>query len=141
VCRSLSENDDRANQVVLRCEHAAVMLNRYPYNNGHLLIIPRAHKSRLDQLTTEELLDVHISMRRMIAVIEKLMKPDGFNIGLNMGKAAGAGLPGHLHWHVVPRWDGDTNFMPVVAGIKVIAQSLDALYQSLTEELGASSDE
>jgi ATP adenylyltransferase len=112
-----------------------VVLNRFPYNNGHLLIAPKAHKGRLDELTTEETLDLQQTLTRMVDVLERLMKPEGFNVGLNLGKAAGAGLPGHLHWHVVPRWNGDTNFMPVLADTRVIAQSLDALYDLLAPAL------
>jgi ATP adenylyltransferase len=134
ICRGLAQSDDRANYFVSRGEHSVVLLNRYPYNNGHLLIAPKSHKGRLDQLSREELLEIHESVSRMVGVLERLMKPDGFNIGANLGKSAGAGLPGHLHWHVVPRWDGDCNFMPVIADVKVISQSLDALYDLLTGE-------
>jgi ATP adenylyltransferase len=135
ICRGLSQSDDRANFIVLRGAHSVVLLNRYPYNNGHLLIAPRSHKARLDELSREEILDVQENLGRMIGILERLIRPDGFNIGVNLGKSAGAGLPGHLHWHVVPRWDGDTNFMPVVADTKVIVQSLDALYDYLTADL------
>ena len=136
VCRGLAESDDRANLIALRTPLSVVVLNRFPYNNGHLLVAPRAHKARLDELTADETLDLQEVIRRMVGVIERRMTPDGFNVGLNLGRAAGAGLPGHLHWHVVPRWNGDTNFMPVVAGVKVIVQSLDALWELLREALG-----
>jgi ATP adenylyltransferase len=135
LCRVLAESDDRANLVVCRGRLSLVVLNRYPYNNGHLLVAPLAHKSRLDELTPEELLDGLEAVRRMVAALDGLMKPDGYNVGINLGRAAGAGVPGHLHWHVVPRWNGDTNFMPVMADVKVIVQSLDALYEQLTERL------
>ncbi len=136
ICRGLAASDDRRNLIVLRTPRGVVLLNRYPYNAGHLLIAPRAHKGRLDELDAEETLEVMEALRRMVGVLEGLMHPDGYNVGLNLGGAAGAGLPGHLHWHVVPRWSGDTNFMPVVAGAKVIVQSLDALYDLLRERLG-----
>ncbi|HJZ94289.1 MAG TPA: HIT domain-containing protein [Gemmataceae bacterium] len=135
ICRGLAEADDRRNLIVLRGSLDAVLLNKFPYNNGHLLIAPRAHKGRLDELTSDEALQLHRTLTLLVNVLERVMKPDGFNVGLNLGKAAGAGLPGHLHWHVVPRWSGDTNFMPVVADVKVIPQSLDALYDLLTEAL------
>jgi ATP adenylyltransferase len=135
ICRGLAEADDRKNLIVHRTPFGAVVLNRFPYNNGHLLIAPRAHKGRLDELTPEEVFDLQQTLVRVVAVLERLMKPEGFNIGLNLGKVAGAGLPGHLHWHVVPRWNGDTNFMPVLADVRVIAQSLDALYDLLTPAL------
>ena len=117
------------------------MLNRFPYNNGHLLVAPRRHKGRLDILTPEELLETMESLRRMVNVLDELMHPDGYNIGLNLGHAAGAGLPGHLHWHIVPRWHGDTNFMPILTDVKVIVQSLDALYDLLVGRLRRQSTE
>jgi len=109
------------------------LLNRYPYNNGHLLVSPNRHVGRLDEMTSQELLDVNEWLSRLVSLLETKMKPDGFNIGVNLGKVAGAGLPGHVHWHIVPRWNGDTNFMPVVGDVKVIVQSLDALYDLLAE--------
>jgi ATP adenylyltransferase len=137
ICRGAAGTtaEDRTNLVVHRSELSVVMLNRFPYNNGHLLVCPKAHKGRLDELSPDELLDLQLLLRKMIGIIEKRMTPDGFNIGLNHGKVAGAGVPGHLHWHIVPRWIGDTNFMPVVGDTKVISQSLDALYDLLREEL------
>jgi ATP adenylyltransferase len=131
ICRGLEADDDRANLIALRTPGSVVVLNRFPYNNGHLLVAPRAHKGRLDELTAGELLEVMETLRRMVQVLDGLMRPDGYNIGLNLGRAAGAGLPGHLHWHVVPRWNGDTNFMPILADVKVIVQSLDAFYDLL----------
>jgi ATP adenylyltransferase len=135
LCRGLAEANDRANLLALRTPLSVVMLNRFPYNNGHLLVAPRAHKGRLDELTAEELLEVQETLRRMVGVLDELMHPDGYNVGLNLGRAAGAGLPGHVHWHIVPRWNGDTNFMPVLGDVKVIVQSLETLYDLLTERL------
>ena len=142
LCSGLAGDDDRANLVVLRTPLSAVVLNRFPYNNGHLLVAPRAHKGGLHDLTADEILDTQVTLRRMVGVLDGLMRaleglmhPDGFNVGLNLGRAAGAGLPGHLHWHVVPRWHGDTNFMPVLADTNVIVQSLDALYDLLEARL------
>jgi ATP adenylyltransferase len=114
---------------------AVTVLNRYPYNNGHLLVAPRRHCARLDALTPEEQTGLAQTIARMVGVLEKVLRPEGFNVGLNLGRAAGAGLPGHLHWHIVPRWNGDTNFMPALASVKVIPQSLDALQAALTETL------
>jgi ATP adenylyltransferase len=131
ICRGVASDDDRANLVTLRTPLSVVVLNRFPYNNGHLLIAPRAHKGRLEELTPEELLEVMETLRRAVRALDDLMQPDGYNVGLNLGRAAGAGLPGHLHWHVVPRWYGDTNFMPILGDVKVIVQSLDALYDLL----------
>jgi ATP adenylyltransferase len=131
ICRGLEADDDRGNLIALRTPRSVVVLNRFPYNNGHLLVAPRAHRGRLDELEPGELLEVMDTVRRMVGALDGLMRPDGFNIGLNLGRAAGAGLPGHLHWHIVPRWEGDTNFMPVLADVKVIVQSLDAFYDAL----------
>ena len=135
ICKGLEEQDDRKNLLSLRTPLSVVLLNRFPYNNGHLLVAPRAHKGSLSDLTPDELLEVMETLRKMVAVLDRLMHPEGYNIGLNLGRAAGAGLPGHLHWHVVPRWDGDTNFMPVVSDTKVIVQSLDVLYDLLLTNL------
>jgi ATP adenylyltransferase len=134
-CEGLAADDDRRHLIVLRTPLSVAVLNRFPYNNGHLLIAPRAHKGRLDDLGADELLDTLETLRRLMRALEGLMHPDGFNVGLNLGRAAGAGLPGHLHWHVVPRWHGDTNFMPVLAATNVIVQSLDALYDLLVARL------
>ena len=139
ICRGLEASDDRAHLIVLRTARSDVVLNRFPYNNGHLLVAPRAHKGGLEEFTPDELLETMESLRRQVRVLDGLMHPDGYNIGLNLGHAAGAGLPGHLHWHIVPRWNGDTNFMPVLADAKVIVQSLDALYDLLVGRLRQSS--
>jgi ATP adenylyltransferase len=135
ICQGLATADDKANLIALRTPLSVVVLNRFPYNNGHLLVAPRAHKGRLDELTPGELQEVMETLRRLVAVLDDLVHPDGFNVGLNLGRAAGAGLPGHLHWHIVPRWDGDTNFMPVCANVKVIVQSLDTFYDLLISGL------
>jgi ATP adenylyltransferase len=135
ICQGLAETEDRKNLIALRTSQSVVVLNKYPYNNGHLLVAPRTHKGKLDELTTDEILDTQQTLRRMVGVLDEMLHPDGYNIGLNLGKAAGAGLPGHLHWHIVPRWNGDTNFMPVLADVKVIVQSLDAFYDFLAARL------
>jgi ATP adenylyltransferase len=133
LCRGLADNQDRRNLIVERTTRSVVVLNRFPYNNGHLLVAPQAHKGRLDELAPEDHLDLMATLSRFVHLLDQLMKPDGYNVGLNLGVAAGAGLPGHLHWHVVPRWNGDTNFMPVLADTKVIVQALDALYDVLVD--------
>jgi ATP adenylyltransferase len=135
ICQGLAEQDDRRNLIALRTPASVVVLNRFPYSNGHLLVAPRAHKATLGDLESSELLETMETLRRMVRVLDGLMHPDGYNIGLNLGVAAGAGLPGHLHWHVVPRWHGDTNFMPILGDVKVIVQSLDAFYDYLVERL------
>jgi ATP adenylyltransferase len=132
ICAGLAQNEDRKNLIAFRTEQSVVVLNRFPYNNGHLLVAPQAHKARLQELTAEEILDTQETLQRMLDLLDQKMKPEGYNIGLNLGRVAGAGLPGHLHWHIVPRWNGDTNFMPVLGDTKVIVQSLEALYDLLT---------
>ncbi len=132
---STQQECDRENWVVCRGQSAIVVLNQYPYNNGHLLVAPLRHEGRLDKLTSDEHTELMGQTARLTGTLETLMKPEGFNIGLNLGRVAGAGLPGHLHWHIVPRWNGDTNFMPVLAGVNVIPQSLDALWELLHDAL------
>ncbi|HWA98095.1 MAG TPA: HIT domain-containing protein [Pirellulales bacterium] len=135
LCRAAFEGADRANLVVGRGPQSIVVLNRFPYNNGHLLIAPLAHHARLDEFPPETHLEMLDQMRRATQAIERLMNAQGFNIGVNLGAVAGAGVPGHLHWHIVPRWPGDTNFMPAVAAVDVIPQSLEALYELLAPAL------
>jgi ATP adenylyltransferase len=140
ICEGLAGNNDRANLIALRTERSVVILNRFPYNNGHLLIAPRAHKAGLEELDSIEVSDSQETLKKMIVALRSVMKPDGFNVGLNIGRAAGAGLPGHIHWHIVPRWYGDTNFMPVFTETRVIVQALDALWELLTAALAPSND-
>lgn len=135
LCQAAADPENPKRHVVQRAGLCLTLLNRYPYNNGHLLVAPTAHKSRPDELTPQEHLELSRTIAQMVALLEKAMNPDGFNIGLNLGRVAGAGLPGHLHWHIVPRWNGDTNFMSSVAGVKVIPQSLDALWKLLQKTM------
>jgi ATP adenylyltransferase len=135
ICRSVAGSEDPANLVVYRSELSIAILNRFPYNNGHLLVCPRLHKAQLEEQTDEEMLDQQLTIRKMIGILRNRMSADGFNVGLNLGRAAGAGVPGHLHWHIVPRWNGDTNFMPILTDTRVIVQSLEALFELIVEEL------
>ena len=133
--RDAGETADAENFVLARGAASIVVLNRFPYNNGHLLVAPLVHKGTLGELDDAEMLDCMRQLQRMIEVYRKVISAEGFNIGLNLGRIAGAGLPGHLHWHLVPRWSGDTNFMPVLADVNVIPQSLQALHALVREEL------
>ncbi len=135
LCRAAADSDDRANLVVARGRHTFVVLNRFPYNNGHLMVCPLEHRAALDQVTAEMQAELSGTITRLVGVLSRAMQAEGFNIGLNLGRAAGAGVPGHLHWHVVPRWTGDTNFMPVLADTSVLPQSLECLYDLLHGEL------
>lgn len=127
---------DADNYVLARTAYSLIVFNRFPYNNGHLLIAPLAHKAGLSDLSEAELIDGTKQLQRMTAALQSVLTPDGFNVGLNLGKAAGAGVPGHLHWHIVPRWNGDTNFMAVLGDVNVIPQSLSVLYEYLKPRIG-----
>lgn len=118
--------------VVERTPLAVVITNRYPYSNGHLLVAPLDHRASLADLGDGVLLDLQKRIAAWCGRMTRSMQAHGFNVGLNLGAVAGAGVPGHLHWHVVPRWPGDVNFMPAIAGVRVLPQSLDALWEQLT---------
>lgn len=137
LCRGLAEDpsSDRANLLAWRGSHSAIFLNRYPYNNGHLLVAPLVHRGQFGELEGPDLTEPVFTVQRAVAALDRIYRPQGFNIGLNLGKSAGAGLPDHLHWHIVPRWDGDTNFMPILGQTKVIVESLDELYDRIVAEL------
>jgi len=128
ICHNLKNlQDDDQNLVLWRTDKSIVILNRYPYNNGHLLIAPARHIPDLEQADDEELQEMIKLIRESQKALSLAIKPHGFNVGMNFGRCAGAGLPGHLHIHVVPRWDGDTNFMAVCSDTDVISQSLTEL--------------
>lgn len=126
--------DDAANQVIWRTTHSLVLMNRFPYTNGHLLIAPRRHVATLADLDDAEL-DEHVRLTRdAMELVGHTVRADGFNVGMNFGRCAGAGLPGHLHAHVVPRWSGDTNFVPVLDGARIISQSMAELFDELVAQ-------
>jgi ATP adenylyltransferase len=135
LCRAIADSADRENLLVDRGKSTLTILNRYPYNNGHLLIAPQRHAGQLDELADAERLEMQHDLERFVAILRQHMNAEGFNIGLNLGRVAGAGLPGHLHWHIVPRWNGDTNFMSSVDAVRVIPQALDELWQMLRDVL------
>ncbi len=130
-CSKPKEKKDKSNYIVTRSRHSFLMLNLYPYNNGHIMVAPYRHVKDFSKLTEEEMLDLLKLMKVSQALLSKTLKPEGYNIGINIGKAAGAGYKGHLHIHIVPRWVGDVNFMPVFSSTKVVSESLDALYSNL----------
>jgi ATP adenylyltransferase len=123
--------DGKKSHVVFKTPYSLVMLNKFPYNNGHLMVAPKRHLRDIAQLKTEEVLDLFGAVNKAMQLLKKVLKPHGFNIGVNLSKTAGAGFAGHLHIHIVPRWQGDTNFMPTLSGTKVISESLDALHAQL----------
>ncbi len=130
-CTKFQSQDLRDALVMTQTSHTVVMLNKYPYNNGHLLIAPKRHENNLANLSVEQYLDLNETLRRSIQVVREVFNPAGVNIGMNLGKCAGAGIEDHLHWHIVPRWEGDTNFMPVIAETRVMPQHLLDSYDRL----------
>ncbi|MDP1853870.1 MAG: HIT domain-containing protein [Candidatus Omnitrophota bacterium] len=134
-CAVIKKHDDRKNLIILRAKSCFVMLNLFPYNNGHLMISPYRHIDNIAGLNEDEMLDLMKTTALMKQVLDKTIKPHGYNIGINCGKAAGAGIAGHLHVHIVPRWQGDVNFMPVIGNTRVISQSLQQLYALLAKEI------
>jgi ATP adenylyltransferase len=136
--RIAHSDDDATNLVIARDRTCYALLNRYPYNGGHLLIVPYKQTPDLNGLTEEETADLWKLARRCVNALAALMKPDGFNIGINLGQAAGAGIMEHLHIHVVPRWNGDTNFLPVIGNTRVVPQALAELAAQLRAALAKS---
>jgi ATP adenylyltransferase len=137
-CRVLADPAaDGENLVLWREPGALVMLNKFPYSSGHLLIAPVRHTGDFTDLHPEEVIDLTAALQRAIKLLQQVLTPDGFNVGLNLGKAAGAGIADHLHFHAVPRWEGDTNFMPVLAETKVINEHLETTAAKLRAALAA----
>jgi ATP adenylyltransferase len=130
-------DDEDARLVIWRAAGAIVLLNRFPYNPGHAMVAPHAHKASIEDLDDAETADLMRALRRTVAVIRKAMNPDGFNVGVNIGRAAGAGIPDHVHFHVVPRWNGDTNFMAVIDNVKIINEALDQTAEKLRKAFAA----
>ena len=133
--RRSSPKKDKKNLLLYRSRHTFLLLNRYPYTNGHLMLTPNRHVPSLENLQDEERLDLLQLLDLALLLLRKSFRPQGFNIGLNLGRTGGAGIPGHVHLHVVPRWEGDTNFMPILTGTKVISDSLESAYHQLRRTL------
>lgn len=130
-CVFPGETDDEANHILFRGEHSFVIMNAFPYSNGHLLVAPYRHIDKLEELSCDETAEIMQLAKKCVTALRAIAKPDGFNIGINQGTAAGAGIADHIHLHVVPRWNGDTNFMPVFADVKVIPEALAQTYHKL----------
>lgn len=131
LCQSQEDTDDQDNYVVHRGTRCYVILNLYPYNPGHLMIVPYEHLGNVEDLDEETLSEMMILVRRCVVLLQNTMSPSGFNVGMNIGRVAGAGVAEHVHTHVVPRWEGDANFMPVVASTKVLPEELRTTYEKL----------
>jgi ATP adenylyltransferase len=135
--REAGPEHDAENLVVWRGPEALVMLNRFPYNSGHVLVAPRAHVGDLTDLGDPESLALIQALRRALGVLREVMSPEGFNVGANLGRVAGAGIPDHVHLHAVPRWDGDTNFLPVLGEVKVINEHLQRTWEKVAAAFSA----
>ena len=130
-CVSSDQEQDRDRLILYRTGLSLVMLNRYPYNNGHMMIAPFRHTADMNELSIAEMLDLFAALRLCRNVLEKTAAPQGFNIGINLGKAAGAGVDDHIHIHIVPRWNGDTNFMSVISDVRIMPENLLKTYEKL----------
>lgn len=128
-------NDDQS-LLVFRGEKTFTVLNLYPYNNGHLMVVPKRHISDISDLTLEEMTEAMATTQKLVEALRSISGPEGFNIGANLGKVAGAGIADHIHFHIVPRWNGDTNFMPVIGSVKVLSQDLLATKKQLQQYFG-----
>lgn len=134
-CTKTKENEDKKNLILYRGERNYIIMNKYPYNNGHLMIVPYRHTSEFESLNDAESLELMHLVSRSIQALKAAIHPEGFNVGVNIGKIAGAGIEEHLHFHVVPRWAADTNFMPVVGQTKVISEGLWQTFEKIKEKL------
>ena len=136
-CSALSAGDDRRSLILRRGQRAFLILNTFPYASGHLMAMPLRHVGKVEEATADEMAETMTLVQEGVRALTAGYKPDGFNIGMNLGRVAGAGVIGHLHTHVVPRWNGDTNFMPVIADTKVLPEPLETTYNRLTALLRA----
>lgn len=132
-CKKFAMQDDVNNYIIARFKHHAVLLNLYPYSAGHLLIIPYQHVKNMHDLSPESRTELMELVTHSIGILKSTLNADGVNVGVNLGKAAGAGIPSHLHWHVLPRWTGDTNFLPLLADTKAVSYDLGVMYNQLVE--------
>jgi len=128
---ALDPSNDRGSLIIARGDLAFIILNKFPYNSGHLIVAPYRHTANYEDVTVEEHAEIAMLSQRAIAALEKAYKPEGYNIGINQGRAAGAGIPDHLHGHIVPRWAGDTNYMTTVGRTKVMPEALDETWAKL----------
>ncbi|MCS7231265.1 MAG: HIT domain-containing protein [Elusimicrobiota bacterium] len=133
-CKKIKEKNDEKNYIIYRGKFCFVILNIYPYNNGHLMIVPYRHIANLEDINSNEFLELFELAKKMLKILKKTHKIEGCNIGLNLGKVSGAGIDNHIHLHLVPRWLGDTNFMPIIGKTKVISEGLNYTYKLLSKE-------
>jgi ATP adenylyltransferase len=136
-CRRLKEKDSPKNLIVYRGKKAFVILNKFPYNAGHAMVVPVRHVGQVENLRSDEAAEFFSLIQKTIVISKKVLKPHSMNLGMNLGKSSGAGVPGHLHMHIVPRWNGDTNFMPVTGDTKVISIPLGPIYKAFRKEFNS----
>lgn len=135
LCKANADNADEDHLIVLRSKYCYAILNKYPYNSGHLMVVPFRHTAFFSSLTDDESLDVMSMLKKLSDALGLILRPDGFNIGSNIGRTAGAGIEQHVHFHIVPRWNGDTNFMPVLADTKMISEDMKDTWTKLRAHL------
>jgi ATP adenylyltransferase len=133
-CAQLQDNSDEKHFILKRYTHCFVVLNKYPYNAGHLMVLPLNHEKSLDNLSPQARHEIIDATNHCIKVVEKVLKTEGVNVGLNLGRASGAGIPSHIHMHILPRWHGDTNFLPTLADVKVVSFDLKEVFELLKPE-------
>ena len=132
-CTKFKMQDDAKQYILARFKHHAILLNLYPYNAGHLLIVPYEHVRNMDDLSSEARMELIELITKSITTLKNTLNAEGINVGLNLGKASGAGIPSHIHWHILPRWHGDTNFLPLLAETKAVSYDLEVMYKNLVE--------
>jgi ATP adenylyltransferase len=130
-CEKASSRNDKENFILYRSKECYIIMNLFPYNSGHIMIVPYKHTADINELSDEENLDIMRTIRKGIQALTKALKPHGFNIGANLGRVSGAGIAEHIHFHIVPRWNGDTNFMPIIGDTKVISEHIEDTYKKL----------
>ncbi|MBY0386039.1 HIT domain-containing protein [bacterium] len=136
-CQALKASKPSAVGLLYKSKNAMIVLNKYPYNNGHLLLLPARHVGAIEDLTSTEWNEIHLLLKHSIEILKKSYNCSGLNVGLNLGKAAGAGIPDHLHYHIIPRWVGDTNFFPLIAETKVVVETLATTFKKLEKKFKA----
>ncbi|MBN1114286.1 MAG: HIT domain-containing protein [Oligoflexia bacterium] len=134
LCGLAGEKPSKKNLVLFKNDKVYVVMNKFPYNNGHIMVVPNQHVDTLSALPGEDYISLSAVLKKSVEIINRVYKPEGCNIGMNIGRAAGAGIDSHIHYHVVPRWNGDTNFMPVFSEVKVISEHFVTTYEKLSEE-------
>jgi len=140
ICKILKEKKDKENLILFRGKKALVLINKYPYIAGHLMVAPNSHTSELEELDEETSKEMWDLTTKSVKLLKKAIQPEGFNIGINLGAVSGAGLKTHVHIHIVPRWTGDTNFMPILSGTRVISQALEETFDKLAEYIDIFND-